>query len=309
MTHPTNWGDKNHTDQAYGHNGFDVGVPKGTAVYASAAGTVVYAGKDDERGNTIIIEHSIGNSGYSYFSYYQHLLSFTKKENDSVSAGTEIAKSGNSGSGTGYHLHFGIVMAKSGSIKNTSTLFSVESKGWVLTSGYAEGRILNNPSTSSTFPSTDAHKGAVLTPLGAHSGSVSYTFDQNKVSIGSDQILADGTYHIASALNTNYVLDLTSGSSSNGANIQLYKNSFIDNQSFTVKYLSNGYYEISSVKSGKVLDGCQRRKEKRHQRTAVYTQQFRCPKMDAQRCWQRLLLRRFQMQRSILGCYRWKSRQ
>lgn len=80
------------------------------------------------------------------------------------------------------------------------------------------------------------------------------TDTSSSTSTDSSQVLQNGTYYIASALNTNYVLDLTSGSSSNGANIQLYKNSFIDNQSFTVKYLGNGYYEISSVKSGKVLD-------------------------------------------------------
>ncbi len=81
-----------------------------------------------------------------------------------------------------------------------------------------------------------------------------YVSGMSVVSNKPTQVLQNGTYYIASALNTNYVLDLTSGSSSNGANIQLYKNSFIDNQSFTVKYLDNGYYEISSVKSGKVLD-------------------------------------------------------
>lgn len=75
-----------------------------------------------------------------------------------------------------------------------------------------------------------------------------------KITGSGVQTIPNGTYYIATALNTNYVLDLTGGSSSNGANIQLYKNAFIDNQSFNVKYLGNGYYEISSVKSGKMLD-------------------------------------------------------
>lgn len=98
----------------------------------------------------------------------------------------------------------------------------------------------------------DSNKNPVDT--GANTGTGSGTNSGATTDTPSTQPIENGTYHISTALNTNYVLDLTGGSTSNGANIQLYKNAFNGNQSFKVTRLKDGYYEITSAKSGKALD-------------------------------------------------------
>ena len=67
-------------------------------------------------------------------------------------------------------------------------------------------------------------------------------------------VLADGTYEIQSALNSNYVLDVTSGSLNNGANIQLYMSNSTEAQGWKVSHDEKGYVTFTNVKSGKVLD-------------------------------------------------------
>ncbi|MGM9948323.1 RICIN domain-containing protein [Floccifex sp.] len=67
-------------------------------------------------------------------------------------------------------------------------------------------------------------------------------------------VLADGTYEIQSALNSSYVLDVTSGSLNNGANIQLYQSNCTEAQGWKVSHDSKGYVTFTNVKSGKVLD-------------------------------------------------------
>ena len=67
-------------------------------------------------------------------------------------------------------------------------------------------------------------------------------------------VLADGVYTIASAKNSNYVLDVSGGSVSRGANIQLYSYNDTPAQQFRVSHDSQGYVTFTSVKSGKVLD-------------------------------------------------------
>ncbi len=179
------WGDKAHTGQKYGHNGFDIGVSIGTDVLAAASGTVAYTsiGNNGGRGNFIVIEHAISGTNYSYYSYYQHLNVISVSKGRSVKAGDVIAKSGNSGIGTGAHLHFGIVLAQKGTDIG-KRLYSIESNGWVTGSEYKEGRILVNPSIKQqNMPTGSAN---VIPPLAYHSGSITYTFDKNKVTIGSN---------------------------------------------------------------------------------------------------------------------------
>lgn len=67
-------------------------------------------------------------------------------------------------------------------------------------------------------------------------------------------VLADGTYTISTLLNSNYVLDVKDGSTSNGANIQLYDSNDTAAQQFKVSHDSQGYVTFTNVKSGRVLD-------------------------------------------------------
>lgn len=62
-------------------------------------------------------------------------------------------------------------------------------------------------------------------------------------------------YYIASALNTNQVLDVSGGSHRNGANIQLYQRNGTDAQLFKiVRSSEEGYYNIINKGSEKALD-------------------------------------------------------
>lgn len=66
--------------------------------------------------------------------------------------------------------------------------------------------------------------------------------------------LADDVYKIGNAQNSNYVLDIASGSKNNGANVQLYLSNGTTAQSFKVTHDTNGYVTFTNVNSGKALD-------------------------------------------------------
>jgi murein DD-endopeptidase MepM/ murein hydrolase activator NlpD len=86
-----------------GHNGLDIGVPVGTKVEATMDGNVVYAGWNNQGyGNLVIVANG------SYKTYYAHLSSIPVSVGDTVTAGTTIGLSGNTGNSTGPHLHYEI---------------------------------------------------------------------------------------------------------------------------------------------------------------------------------------------------------
>lgn len=95
-THPVRGG------QSF-HDGIDISVPPGTPVAASAAGTVTLAEWYGGWGLTVKITHPNG-----WVSRYSHLDKVLVNVGDAVSAGYEIAKSGNTGVSTGPHLDFGL---------------------------------------------------------------------------------------------------------------------------------------------------------------------------------------------------------
>lgn len=68
------------------------------------------------------------------------------------------------------------------------------------------------------------------------------------------KIVEEGTYEIRSSKNTMKTMDLSGGSSTNGANIRLWSGNGSNAQKFNVQYVSDGYYKITVVGSGKVLD-------------------------------------------------------
>ena len=87
------------------HEGIDIGGRKNSPIYASAAGVVLYAGRDfSGYGKLIIIEHQ----GDRWASFYAHLNSFKVKEGSRVRAGQLIGRMGRTGRATGVHLHFEI---------------------------------------------------------------------------------------------------------------------------------------------------------------------------------------------------------
>ncbi|HEX3047014.1 MAG TPA: peptidoglycan DD-metalloendopeptidase family protein [Bacillota bacterium] len=83
------------------HQGIDIANTKGTDIDAFGDGTVIFAGW--ATGNTVVIDH-----GNGLYSYYFHLDSYSVEVRDYVSTGQYIADMGNTGGGTGPHLHFAI---------------------------------------------------------------------------------------------------------------------------------------------------------------------------------------------------------
>ena len=85
-----------------GHDGIDILAPKGTAVRASAAGKVIFAGPGpDEYGLTVIVWHA-----GRWTTTYSYLDKITVKVGDKVRAGERIGLIGQTGLAEVPQLHF-----------------------------------------------------------------------------------------------------------------------------------------------------------------------------------------------------------
>ena len=69
--------------------------------------------------------------------------------------------------------------------------------------------------------------------------------------------IAEGTYSIQVAANTNYTLDIAGASTANGGNVQVYSKNNTLAQNFIITSAGNGYYKIVCEGTGKVF-GCGR---------------------------------------------------
>jgi murein DD-endopeptidase MepM/ murein hydrolase activator NlpD len=83
------------------HSGVDLRAPRGTPVYAAAAGTVVMAEELALWGNAVAIDH-----GWGILTGYAHLSAIEVQVGQQVEQGQLIAKVGNTGLSTGAHLHW-----------------------------------------------------------------------------------------------------------------------------------------------------------------------------------------------------------
>ncbi|MEM7563886.1 MAG: LysM peptidoglycan-binding domain-containing M23 family metallopeptidase [Pseudomonadota bacterium] len=83
------------------HNGIDLRAPRGTPIYASANGRVMFSGVRRGFGKTIVIDHGGGIE-----TVYAHNESNLVTAGQRVQQGEIIARVGRSGRATGYHLHF-----------------------------------------------------------------------------------------------------------------------------------------------------------------------------------------------------------
>ncbi len=90
-------------DFSWQHGGIDLAVPEGTPVYAAGGGTVIFSGWSTwGYGYTVVIAHG------GTLSIYGHLNGAFVHCGETVTAGQNIAVSGNSGRSSGPHLHFEI---------------------------------------------------------------------------------------------------------------------------------------------------------------------------------------------------------
>lgn len=83
------------------HYGVDFGGVLKTTVFATAAGTVTFAGYKGKYGRLVEIEHGAGVK-----TRYGHLYKAMVKKGDKVSFGQPVGLLGNSGRSTGAHLHY-----------------------------------------------------------------------------------------------------------------------------------------------------------------------------------------------------------
>ena len=70
----------------------------------------------------------------------------------------------------------------------------------------------------------------------------------------NSSLVNNRSYTISSIISTNQVIDITSGSTANKANVQIYKSNNSLAQKFKITHVRDGYYKIINVKSKKVLD-------------------------------------------------------
>ena len=89
----------------YNHTGTDIAAPAGTAVRASADGTVVYSGWKRGYGNVVIIDH-----GNNIRTLYAHNSALHVVAGQYVQQGQLIASVGRTGNATGNHSHFEIII-------------------------------------------------------------------------------------------------------------------------------------------------------------------------------------------------------
>lgn len=86
-----------------GHLGTDFSAQAGNPVFATGSGTVEFAGKKEELGNTIVINHTNG-----YKTTYSHLMNIKTRKGSPVHKGDIIGSVGNTGTASGPHLHYTI---------------------------------------------------------------------------------------------------------------------------------------------------------------------------------------------------------
>jgi hypothetical protein len=88
------------------HSGYDWAAPRGTPVFAAAAGRVALAAEHFFAGRVIVLDHGLG-----LHTHYYHLDETRVAAGDAVSRGQPIGTVGATGRVTGAHLHFGVSLA------------------------------------------------------------------------------------------------------------------------------------------------------------------------------------------------------
>ncbi len=83
------------------HTGIDLRAPRGTPIYASAPGRVIFSGYNRGYGHMIVIDHGSGIE-----TAYAHNSRNIAKKGQRVKQGQIVAMVGRSGNATGYHVHF-----------------------------------------------------------------------------------------------------------------------------------------------------------------------------------------------------------
>jgi len=92
-------------DRAGFHTGIDLAAAYDTPVFATAPGTVTFAGYRDDYGRIVEIDHGNGIA-----TRYAHLHAFTVSVGQRVGAHQQVGYLGSSGRATGPHVHYEVVV-------------------------------------------------------------------------------------------------------------------------------------------------------------------------------------------------------
>jgi murein DD-endopeptidase MepM/ murein hydrolase activator NlpD len=102
------WGPKEDYYGRYSnHTGVDIAAAEGTRVEAAKDGTVTYVGISEGYGNAVYIDHGAGTT-----TRYAHLSTITTRRGVRVSRGDKIGEVGKTGTASGPHLHFEVLVAR-----------------------------------------------------------------------------------------------------------------------------------------------------------------------------------------------------
>jgi murein DD-endopeptidase MepM/ murein hydrolase activator NlpD len=85
------------------HRGVDYGAPRGTPIKAAGDGKVIFRGRKNGYGNTVILQH-----GGNITTLYAHMSKFSSKAKSGsrVKQGQVVGYVGATGTATGNHLHY-----------------------------------------------------------------------------------------------------------------------------------------------------------------------------------------------------------
>ncbi len=89
------------TEASSFHQGIDVSAARGTPILATAAGRVVFAGKNEGYGLALRIDHGNGVE-----TMYAHVLDLKVRNGQRVVRGQEVARVGTTGRTTAPHVHY-----------------------------------------------------------------------------------------------------------------------------------------------------------------------------------------------------------
>ncbi len=133
ISSPFGWRRHPITKQMSFHSGIDIAAPEGTPVFASAPGTVIFAG--EKSGYGLLVEVKGSKETFRY----AHLSKITVYVGQRVDRGTLIGRVGSTGVSTGPHLHFEIEVLAKGEVVNPLAYLPSSTKVYVLRESAEEG--------------------------------------------------------------------------------------------------------------------------------------------------------------------------
>ena len=231
------------------HRGIDIPVSSGTKVFAAYDGEVVAVGSSNVRGNYVVLYHP----EIDLSTLYQHLTEAKVSKGDSVDGGSQIAISGNTGVGTGAHLHFGVMKGKATKADNDQPSYNMAIDP-------LDSNIQYHPSNWKPYDDIgDKFYACIYNP---ESGCQLTNSDNNvnlkTASNDANQLWyferdSDNGYKITSFVDGT-CLDAENGAYSNGTNVQTYNSNSTDSQRWY--FIKNGidHYSIRTKLGNAYID-------------------------------------------------------